>query len=349
MRRLAMAMLAMAAAFTAPVQAEPYDGFFIADETCPAFQSFNNQTNPGNIMVQVGHSYRIIERNRPSNPSHYRLIVPGVSPEQRWVAVDCGIRTVAEGGQQPAPEQPDDPSLIINPVPTSPSEWNVLAASWQPAFCETDGAWTDNNELKPECATQTPDRFDGKHFALHGLWPQPFDPSTEYCGFSATEISALKRREWPAGAAIDLDQATETELAVVMPGMASALEFHEWFKHGTCYGKVEDPYFDDALLLMQKLNDSSLDEFFVANVGKSVSNADVRAAVDVAFGAGTGDHVGIGCTRERDGDRVILTELRMQMKGAVTASADLGEQIRAGEIATEDSCRNDMVIDAVGL
>src|SRR5687768_18566791 len=40
--------------------------------------------------------------------------------------------------------------------------WNVLAASWQPAFCETDGAWTENNELKPECATQTPDRFDGR-------------------------------------------------------------------------------------------------------------------------------------------------------------------------------------------
>jgi ribonuclease T2 len=134
-----------------------------------------------------------------------------------------------------------------------------------------------------------------------------------------------------------------------MPGSMSQLEFHEWFKHGTCYGKGEDPYFDDALLLMQKLNDSSLDEFFVAHIGKSVSNADVRAAVDAAFGAGTGDHVGIGCTEERDGERVILTELRIQMKGAVTASADLGDLIRAGEIATEDSCRNDMVIDAVGL
>ena len=62
------------------------------------------------------------------------------------------------------------------------------------------------------------DRFDGKHFALHGLWPQPHDDSTEYCGFAATEITKLKKREWPKGATIDLDEPTRTRLAMVMPG-----------------------------------------------------------------------------------------------------------------------------------
>lgn len=342
MRFWLVAILA-ATALAAPAQAEPYDGYFIAEDTCPAFQSFNNQTNPGNIMVQVGHSYRIIERNRASNPSHYRLIVPGVSPEQRWVAVGCGIRTVAEGGED------DGAALVVNPVPAEASEWNVLAASWQPAFCETSDAWTENNELKPECATQTPDRFDATHFALHGLWPQPFDPSTEYCGFTASEITALKRRDWPEGTVIALDDQTRTALGTAMPGMMSALEFHEWFKHGTCYGTSQDRYFDDALLLLEKLNATGLDEFFVANLGKTVSNADIRAAFDEAFGEGAGDRVGIGCTRERDGNRIILTELRINMKGEVSEDADLGALILAGETATEDSCRNDMVLDPVGL
>lgn len=341
--RLTFVAVLTAMTLATPALAEPHDGYFIAEETCPAFQSFNNQTNPGNIMVQVGHSYRIIERNRPQDPSHYRLIVPGVSPEQRWVATGCGIRTVAEDGEE------DGSAPVVNPVPTTRSEWNVLAASWQPAFCETDGAWTENNELKPECATQTPERFDATHFALHGLWPQPFDPSTEYCGFSASEITALKRREWPDGAVIALDDATKTELATMMPGTMSALEFHEWFKHGTCYGTSQDSYFDDSLLLLEKLNATGLDEYFVAHLGQTVSNAEIRAEFDAIFGAGAGERVGIGCTRERDGGRVILTELRIHLKGAVTDDADLGELILAGDVATEDSCRNDMVIDAVGL
>lgn len=346
MRAFVATILLATIALASPAYADPYDGYFIAQKTCPAFQSFNTQTNPGNILVQVGHSYEIIERNRPSKPSHFRLIVPGVSPEERWVAVGCGTRTVAEGEQL---KQDEGSSLIVNPVPTQPVTWNVLAASWQPAFCETRDAWTENNELKPECATQTPDRFDATHFALHGLWPQPFDPSSEYCGFSASEITALKRREWPAGTTIVLDAPTRTALTTVMPGLMSALEFHEWFKHGTCYGKSQDAYFDDALLLMEKLNATGLDEYFVSNLGKRVGNDDIRAQFDSAFGKGAGDRVGVACTTEWRGNRTILTELRIHMKGAVTEAADLGALIRAGDIATNDSCDTDMVIDPVGL
>ena len=40
----------------------------------------------------------------------------------------------------------------------------VLAASWQPSFCET-------KPDKDECESQTGDRFDATHFAIHGLWP----------------------------------------------------------------------------------------------------------------------------------------------------------------------------------
>ena len=49
------------------------------------------------------------------------------------------------------------------------------------------------------------------------------------------------------------------------------------------------------------------------------------------------------------GNRIVLSELRISMKGPVTADADLGILIRAGDDATADSCDTDMVIDPVGL
>lgn len=345
--RIVTAILALFGLF-GPAAADPYDGYFIARQSCPAFQSFRNQTNPGNIMLQEGHSYRIIERNRPDGPSHYRMIVPGVAPPERWVAVECGIRVVEGEGTGGGTAGGNE--LVVNPVPTTPSSWNLLAASWQPAFCETNGAWTPDNQLKPECATQTPERFDATHFALHGLWPQPFAPSTEYCGFTPSEITRLKARDWPEGAAIVLDDPTRAELATVMPGTQSALEFHEWFKHGTCYGKDQQGYFADALLMMDKLNAADIDEFFVSRLGQSVTNAEIRAEFDRAFGAGAGDRVGIQCTRERDGDRVILTELQLHFKGTVDAAGDLGEMLRASDdLGVATNCSTPMIIDAAGL
>ena len=52
----------------------------------------------------------------------------------------------------------------------------MLAVTWQPAFCQL-------HARKPECGSQTSDRFDATHFTLHGLWPQP--RAKEYCGVSA--------------------------------------------------------------------------------------------------------------------------------------------------------------------
>lgn len=334
-----------------PAAADKYDGFFIAQQSCPAFQSFKDQTNPGSIMLQVDHSYRIIERNKADGPSHYRLIMPGVSPQERWVAVGCGIRTVDEGST-PGPTQPDRPVTgDVNPLPTAPATWNVLSASWQPAFCETGGGYLPNsNTQKPECATQTADRPDASHFALHGLWPQPFEPKSEYCGYTRKQADAFDRiKNFDEFDGISLTDPTWALLNAAMPGTQSRLERHEWTKHGTCYGKSQDDYFTDSALLLDKLNATDLDEFFVANLGKVVSNIDIRTKFDEIFGAGTGNKVGIGCSLEKTGNRIVLTELRIHIKGDVSPASDLGAMILAADDALNDSCRDPMVIDAVGI
>src|SRR5262245_3821762 len=94
MRKLASVAVFAPFLLINPAIAAPADGFFVAKEACPAFQSFRNQTNPGSINVEPGRAYEIIEVNRADGPSHYRMIIPGVTPRERWVSVDCGLRTV---------------------------------------------------------------------------------------------------------------------------------------------------------------------------------------------------------------------------------------------------------------
>jgi ribonuclease T2 len=227
----------------------------------------------------------------------------------------------------------------------------VLSASWQPAFCETSGGYLPNSDTqKPECSTQTADRPDATHFALHGLWPQPFEPKSEYCGYTRKQGDAFDDiRDFTKFDAVTLTDPTWAALNVAMPGTKSGLERHEWTKHGTCYGKSHDDYFTDSVSLLDKLNATALDEYFVQHLGGTVTNADIRAQFDAIFGAGTGKNVGIGCAKEKAGGRTVLTELRIHIRGDVTVSSDLGAMILAGDNATNDSCHDPMVIDPVGI
>jgi len=43
---------------------------------------------------------------------------------------------------------------------------NLLAISWQNAFCQT-------HQNRRECRNVKPSAYSASHFTLHGLWPQP--------------------------------------------------------------------------------------------------------------------------------------------------------------------------------
>ena len=153
------------------------------------------------MLLEAGRSYPLLGANKPE-PTHYqiRLAVPA---GDRWVPVDCGRTEVTcqgtgcDGGG-------------------NPREY-VLAVSWQPAFCEGHAA-------KPECASQTSDRFDASHLTLHGLWPQ-------------------YEKGYPESCATSFQLAPQT-VAKVLPIMPSPkLIEHEWQKHGTCSGLSSEQYF----------------------------------------------------------------------------------------------------------
>ncbi|ODT77764.1 MAG: hypothetical protein ABS76_26030 [Pelagibacterium sp. SCN 64-44] len=321
-------ILALAFALLAtPAMAEvPLTGTFTASQACPAFQSINRQTNPGNVSIRLGQSYDLLAANR-TPATHLWIAVPGAQPERRWVAVECGTSTADIGtpSTAPAPQQPAYRGTQY-----------VLAVNWQPAFCEL-------NSRTRECRDQRPNAYEATNFTLHGLWPQP--KGNEYCDVSERDRWASQDGRWRDLPALDLTIAQRRDLDQVMPGSQSGLDRHEWVKHGTCYGAGQRDYYADSLDLMLALNASEVAELFAANIGRRLTLAEIRAAFDRAFGPGAGDRVAMDCAP--DGNRTLITELRINLTGDITDPDDFAALLAAADPAG-DSCRSGQV-DAVGL
>lgn len=298
-------------------------GSFVASRACAAKQAIKGNKNPGNIETEIGRSYDLLGANK-THPTHYFIRVPGADPERRWVAVDCGRVTGAEGEavQAPAPAKSGKPEY-------------VLALSWQPAFCET-------KPDKRECKTQTADRFDAQNFTLHGLWPQP--NGNFYCGVSGAD-RANDKGNWDKLPEVSLDAATRKELETVMPGVQSQLDRHEWIKHGVCYGKDQQAYFADALRLTREVNGSAAQAFMSMNIGKEVSPMQIRAVFDQAFGAGAGERVRVSCARVSG--RRMIGEITIGLSGPVTAETTLKDLIHAAAPTNDAGCPSG-VVDAAG-
>jgi len=224
--------------------------------------------------------------------------------------------------------------LLAAPATAQQRTQYVFAISWQPAFCETA-------PRRPECTSQTAERFDAAHFALHGLWPQRVD----YCGVSRDLQYADRDGDWRDLPDPGASKATLEKLRQMMPGAQSGLDRHEWLRHGTCYGEPAEAYFSDALAMLEAVNASAVRELFARNVGKQVTQKQVRAAFDTAFGKGAGDRVRLGC--ERDGKRRIITELTIGLTGKINGPADFRRLVMAAR-PTSGGC-DAGIVDAVGL
>jgi len=318
--------------------AEPFAGSLIAEQACPAGISTKHQENPGQLRLVPGQTYVIVARNR-AQPTHYQLRIPSAQPQDRWVEVACGrfVAPLAAAPQAPSPRADESRA----PAPTAaatqagaPSRQGgmdaqyVLAASWQPAFCEP-------RPHRPECRGQTPERADARQFSLHGLWPQPIGRA--YCGVGQPQRAASESGDWKRLPAPALTAATRSELQQQMPGTAGDLERHEWVKHGTCYGTDAETYFRQSLALLAQLNGSEVQRLFESNIGKRLRAEEVLAAFDRAFGPGSGARVRLDC--DHDGR---ITELRVGLKGTITERSSLGELIQAAPTRTA-GCRGGWV------
>lgn len=212
----------------------------------------------------------------------------------------------------------------------------VLAMSWQPAFCE--GA-----RRRPECRSQTADRYDASHFALHGLWPQP--GSRAYCGVGERVIATDKARRWRDLPPLGLSKEMQHALWRIMPGTRSFLHRHEWIKHGTCYSAKPETYYRHSVALMEAINRSAVQDLFERSIGRRLTNDAIRRAFDTAFGPGVGARVRVSC--RRDGRREIISEITLGLNGALGERPD----IRALALASRPTKRGCPagIVDAAGF
>jgi len=200
---------------------------------------------------------------------------------------------------------------------TKVSTNNLLAISWQNAFCET-------HRNKRECRNVDLNSYTASHFTLHGLWPQP-----------RNKVNCRgDHKVW-------LDKKLYNDLIRVMPAVKSGLHKHEWKKHGTCYGKSADKYFEDSIFLINQINSSAVQKLFSKNIGKTLTKKQIMQAFDKSFGKGAGRKVKMMC---KNG---LITELQINLKGEITPKSDISKLLKNAKNA-QGGCLKGRV-DEVGF
>jgi len=317
---LGSAALLTAMAFGAAQADVPMSGKFTATQACPAYQSFRKSTNPGEVKIEQSKTYELLAKNKP-DASHYRIVIQGAQPAERWVGISCGRVDGAERG-----EREEDNSAAPNRNATVRGgaqgirATHVLAMGWEPAFCAEHSG-------KSECRVLTSTSFAGTHLSLHGLWPQP--RGTQYCNVEPDLRQADHDHDWNDLPEPDMRADTLKRLSAVMPGVQSNLQRHEWIVHGTCFGGNADGYFARAAGLAEALDASKVAKLFADNAGRNLSAEAIRAAFDDAFGSGAGARVTVSCNGR--GESRMITELVIGLAGDVTGSARLGDLIHAAQ------------------
>ncbi|NBD34976.1 MAG: hypothetical protein GVY30_03130 [Chloroflexi bacterium] len=222
-------------------------------------------------------------------------------------------------------------------------DYYVLALSWQPAFCETKPG-------KEECVTQSVSRYDAHNFALHGLWPNLEDDPNHtfgYCDVSTSVVRQDQASDWCALPALSLSDATASDLTVFMPGTASCLQNHEWYKHGTCAGMSAEAYFALSNHLTDLFSRTAFDDYVADHAGSVVSRNELLDVFADEFGAEAHDYLSLRCDKIEGVS--LLTEIQVALRPDIPPDAGFGDLFPTEDIPPSGSCPAQFKIDLVGL
>lgn len=297
---------------------------------CPAFNNMKHTKNADGIYLDKKKKYTILKHYKGQN----LILVRGAHPAQRWVDERCFSKpsdssdplNVERVESKVASIDDDLCKTYINADSTkytnrNISEQNLLVLSWHNAFCETHSY---KKECKRSIFSFARSNYREKHFVLHGLWPQP--KSKIYCNVSRVYVNFDKHQQWYRLPDLELSNEVETRLQKVMPGFSSNLHKHEWIKHGTCYGTDVNEYYEDAISMVEQMNDSKVGYFFQKQIGKHVTLQQVRAVFDRSFGPGTGKRIELKC------EKGLITELWLHIgpdSDNLAARLKQGKEIRS--------------------
>lgn len=217
-------------------------------------------------------------------------------------------------------------------------DYYVLALSWQPAFCET-------RPNKTECVSQNQRRFDAKNFVLHGLWPNTRRNSGDNYGYCNVP-GKLRKGNWCDLPALKLSDAVRKRLPTFMPGSASCLQRHEWYKHGTCSGLSANEYYALADKLVRMVSKTEFSKFISSNIGRYVKRNTVLKAFEKEFGKGSRSFLELKC-KSAKGIK-FLTEIRIYLQKNLTESNRLKDLLPERKIRVRGGCPRKFKIDKAG-
>src|SRR5256885_1357974 len=208
-----------------------------------------------------------------------------------------------------------EPAFSLDESTVGKFDYFVMALSWEPAFCAT-------KPNRPECLSLNMERFAAKNLALHGLQPRQVRDSGHaygYCSIGNGLRDLDEKNEWCKLPRLDLSEDTERNLKISMPGFASCLERHEWYKHGSCSGLEAEAYFAVSNAFVANFAKTRLGKYISANVGRTVELADLLARLREDFGADSARSFAIKCRTTEDADT--LWEVRVNLKNPLPESA----------------------------
>jgi ribonuclease T2 len=216
----------------------------------------------------------------------------------------------------------------------------TLALSWEPAFCES----------KPEaseCGALDNGDFAAGHLVLHGLWPsESGGDHPAYCGVAGADRDLDENGQWCALPKPGAGATTQGALQRLMPGTRSCLDRHEWLKHGTCSGRDADAYFSASARLTDAFQQTQLAQLLTARVGRGVARAALIDAFAAEFGTPAANALTLTC--RKDGDRTLLSEVRVALKPDAIDRPLAAESLFLGRENPAGGCPAQLVIDRAG-
>jgi len=296
----------------------------VATNECEAFNNLKHTKNSGLVKILPNSEYQVLREQK----GNYYIKVPNANPQARWVDIKCfdnssNLKTQEEkkdGLLNKFFNKKNDKQTL-----SSSDLESVLVLTWHNSFCETHGN-------KKECKRNGGDAKN--HLVLHGLWSQP--RSNSYCNIDKSIIKKDKSKMWSALPSLNLSKEVKELMQKYMPGSQSNLQRHEYYKHGTCYSKDANRYFLDALTLTKKV-DSTLGEYFRANIGKKVKAINAKKVAIRLIDKDIKNKIAFKCKGR------VLNEVWISIKG----KGDNFKKLLKGAKPIRSNC-TEFIIDAPG-
>ncbi len=307
--------------------AEDVSGTFKTTKKCEAYNSFKKKTNPGQVTVKKGKTYKAVEVNKGKGWDWIRIAVGSAKNDLRWVSKECGKAKLHSD-----PDNEQGKKNVNNCTTANQYDSYVLAMTWQPGFCEHFAY----QGTKPECDAmmkQNNEKIVVSHLTLHGLWPNKSECGPKYGNCADTPL--------------DLKKSTVEEIDDWMPNFFFSTAFgnYEWKKHGTCQERDDDTYFLLAKEILQRVDSSAIGSYLRDNIGETINADAYKKHIEKSLGKAVADRMQLVCSKKK-----YLQEIKLNLPKKIVVDNDIAKMVSGAKTFGNftSRCSKDIYIERSG-